>query len=210
MIGGDKVIEKIENIFKDRKATIMGKYKKSAVMLLLNNKNGEPHILFEVRSYNLKTSPGDICLPGGKMEEGEKPSQTAVREVIEELNIKKEDFKLIGELDYYITPFNFIIYPFIGIINREDFIPNNKEVDEVFWVPLSFFIENEPSSHEVEIISKRGEDFPYNLIENGKNYNFRKGNITQYFYIYENYVIWGFTAYIIKNFINTLREEGLI
>lgn len=198
------MIDKIEEIFASREANIIGKYKKSAVMILLSEEKGKTNIIFEVRALNLRHQPGDICLPGGKVEKDETPQKASIRETMEELNLEKEDIELIGSMDYIVTPYNFIIYPFIAKTNKSEIEPSRSEVDHIFKVPLEFFLENSPLMHELSIIPDPGEEFPYHLIRNGENYKFRSGKIPEYFYKYDNYIIWGFTALIIKAFIDII------
>lgn len=53
-------------------------------------------LLLEVRSQLVK-QPGEICFPGGRVEAGETPVETAVRETCEELGLKPEDIEVISE-----------------------------------------------------------------------------------------------------------------
>lgn len=198
------MIDKIQNIFTNREAGIIGSYKKSAVMILLCEDKGKTNVIFEVRSLKLRHQPGDICLPGGKLEKGESPEKASIRETMEELNLEREDIEFIGSMDYIVTPYNFIIYPFIAKTNKSEIEPNKDEVDHIFKVPLDFFLEDSPMLHELSIIPDPGNEFPYHLIRNGKNYKFRSGKMPEYFYKYDNYIIWGFTALIIKSFVDII------
>ncbi|NMM63143.1 CoA pyrophosphatase [Clostridium sp. P21] len=201
------MINNIKKIFKNRQEGLMGIYRKNAVMILLHKVQGKTNIVFEVRSFNLRHQPGDICLPGGKLEENESPLDGSIRETMEELNLKRDDLELIGKMDYIITPYNFIMYPFIGTLNRSNIQPNKDEVDHIFEVPIEFFIENPPELYNLALMPKPENSFPYELIRNGKNYKFRIGNVPEYFYKYKDYVIWGFTALIIKNFIDIIKTS---
>lgn len=202
------MLNKIEKTFGDRKSDILGELRKNAVMILLSEEGGKTNIVFEVRAFNLRNQPGDICLPGGKVERGETPEEASIRETMEELNLKRNDIKFIGSMDYIVTPYNFIIYPFISKSSKNEIIPNKGEVDHIFKVPIEFFIENPPELYELTLISDPGKEFPYHLIRNGKDYKFRIGKVPEYFYKYKDYVIWGFTALIIKSFIDVLRKEN--
>ncbi|MBP3897435.1 MAG: CoA pyrophosphatase [Mogibacterium sp.] len=53
-------------------------------------------LLLEVRSQLVK-QPGEICFPGGRVEAGETPVETAVRETCEELGLKPEDIEVFAE-----------------------------------------------------------------------------------------------------------------
>lgn len=201
------MLKQIKNIFRNRDAEIIGDFKKSSVMILLSEDKGKLNVIFEVRALTLRNQPGDICLPGGKVEAGESPKEASIRETMEELNIDRGDMEFIGEMDYIVTPYNFIIYPFVAKLNKQNISPNKSEVDHIFKVPLEFFMDSYPMFHELSIIPDPGEEFPYHLIRNGKRYKFRTGKIPEYFYKYEGYIIWGFTALIIKRFIDIVKEE---
>lgn len=201
------LIKTARKIFKNRQINSIRKYKKAAVMILLYEENNEPHIIFEVRSSKLRNQPGDVCLPGGKVEKGETSKEAAVRETIEELNVLREDIEYIGEMDYFISPYGLIMYPFIGRLKRDAVNPNLSEVDHIFKVPLKYFMNNEPILYEMEIGPKNLDEFPFELINGGKDYKFRTGILKEYFYQYDGYVIWGFTAQVVKSFIDIIKKE---
>ena len=57
---------------------------------LLKNTDGGYDVLFEVRAATIAHQPGDVCLPGGMVEEGEDPRNAALRELQEELLLSEE------------------------------------------------------------------------------------------------------------------------
>jgi 8-oxo-dGTP pyrophosphatase MutT (NUDIX family) len=202
------MISEIKDLFNNRPANIMGNYKKNAVMIHLSEEENETYIIFEVRAFGLRHQPGDICLPGGKIETGETPREAALRETMEELNLSESDIEYIGEMDYFISPYGSIMYPFVAKLNPKGINPNSDEVDHIFKVPLKYFLSSDPQFYEMEIGPNLKEDFPYHLVKGGKNYKFSRGKLNQYFYKYDNYVIWGFTAMIVKNFIDIIKKEA--
>jgi ADP-ribose pyrophosphatase len=202
-------IKDIEKCFSNREPKLLGEYKKSAVMILLMEEHGEEHIIFEVRSRKLRSQPGDICLPGGRIEKGESPLQAALRETSEELNVNQKEIRVIGPMDYFISPYKSIIYPFIGTLKNNIEAPSKDEVEEIFKVPLSYFLKEAPLVYELTYGPFLKDDFPYHLINEGRNYNFSKGKLDQYFYVYKDRIIWGFTAYIVKCFIDLLKSADL-
>lgn len=180
------------------------KMKRASVIIPLVEKDGEINILFEVRSKKLNSQPGDICFPGGKIDEGETPKEAALREINEELGF--EDIDIIKEMDILIRHDGLIVHPFLGEVKNLDNIKINKsEVEDVFYVPLSYLLENDPLEFKSKLTIERGEDFPYDLIVGGKDYNFKSGEYDSLFYKYEGYVIWGITASMLKGFIDKIK-----
>ncbi|ANU14547.1 putative nudix hydrolase [Planococcus halocryophilus Or1] len=194
---------------KNRTPEVLGNkdFSKSAILLPLIEQDGETHVLFEVRSYDLRNQPGEICFPGGKIDDQDQTEQdTAIRETIEELGIEKADISNVYPLDYIVSPFGMIIYSFAGVIDpKVPFNPNPSEVDSIFTVPLSFFLEKEPKMYHIHFDIQPEKNFPYDLIAGGENYNWHARKIDEYFYIYEDKVIWGLTAKILAHFIEIIR-----
>lgn len=203
------MIDKIEQTFKNRIPKVIGELDESAVMILLVEGEEEVSIVFEVRAFKLRSQPGDVCLPGGRVEPGENPKETATRETMEELNLKRDQIKIVGDMDYYISPYGNMLYAFVGILKYGEILPSKDEVDHIFKVPLKFLLETKPLLYNMNIGPLNQEGFPFHLINGGKDYKFRKGNLSQYFYEYNNHVIWGFTAQIIKSFIDILENNEL-
>ncbi|WP_257008306.1 NUDIX hydrolase [Bacillus sp. FJAT-45350] len=203
-------ISTIKGLIENRKADVMGhdEYSKSAVMLPLVMIENKTYILFEVRSKNLSKQPGEVCFPGGKIDKSDvSEEQAAVRELCEELGLTKEDVQTIAPLDYLVTPFRGIIYPFVGELKRIDTIqPNPTEVETVFYVPLDYFLENEPDCFHMEHHIRPQEDFPFHLIKNRSTYKERTGLMPQYFYQYKDHVIWGLTARIVYHFVDLIKN----
>lgn len=202
-----KVIEKL----KDRKPSILGKEEllKYSVLLPLVEIENETHILFEVRSMNLRRQPGEICFPGGRIDETDADQlQCAIRETSEELGIEESAIEDIIPLDFTLNASSNIIYPFVGRITKPEQIkPNESEVGEVFTVPLSFFRETKPDVYKIyyQVIPEEG--FPLHLIPGGENYKWSLRHLDEYFYQYNGKVIWGLTARVLYHFLELLEGE---
>jgi 8-oxo-dGTP pyrophosphatase MutT (NUDIX family) len=201
------IINKLEQIFSSRDSKIIGEFKESAVMILLVEDGEELSIVFEVRAHKLRNQPGDVCLPGGKVEPHENPRETSIRETMEELNLERDQIEIIGDMDYFISPYGNIMYAFVGKLKYGEINPSEDEVHHIFKVPLKFLLEHEPMLYKMEIGPVNQEGFPFHLINGGKDYKFRKGYLDEYFYEYNDYVIWGFTAQIVKSFIEILQNS---
>ncbi|MGP4059502.1 NUDIX hydrolase [Halobacillus litoralis] len=201
----------IFNKVKKHEPSVLGheQFRKFAVLLPLIQKDGEPHVLFEVRSHQMRRQPGEVCFPGGKIDPLDPTAQqAAIRETEEELGIERNDLCEVHPLDYLISPFGMIVYSFVGYleVSEEEIIKNPDEVREVFTVPLSFFMENKPRIHYVHFEAHPEEDFPFELIPGGENYNWRTRQLEEYFYIYEDKVIWGMTARILAHFVEVMKR----
>jgi len=185
------------------------KFSEFSVLIPLIYIDDELHLLFERRAKSLNSQPGEICFPGGKKEDGETPSYSALRETVEELNINESDITLLNNLGYYFTPFNYKINIFLGeIMNTkvESILFNTAEVDNIFTIPLKNLKNQKPSKYAFNVNMDISDDFPYHKIEKGKDYSFKKGSYSVYFYEYKNYIIWGITAQILKIFLDNIKE----
>ncbi|MFW2491984.1 NUDIX hydrolase [Clostridium chromiireducens] len=199
-------LENITNKIGNSKPYINGweRMRRSSIIIPLVEINKVVHVLFEVRSKKLNSQPGDICFPGGKIDENETPKEAALREMLEELGIK--NINLINELDTVVRYDGIIIHPYVGVIkNIEEIKISEDEVDHVFYVPLSYLLEHQPLEFNNKINIERAKEFPYDLIVNRENYKFREANYKSLFYKYETYNIWGITAEMLQNFLKRLN-----
>lgn len=171
--------------------------------------SGTKYLLFEKRSNKLRRQPGEICFPGGKLEPGESLEECALRETVEELQVSPQQIELLGAGDIYISPFNLLIYTFIGIIRDYQDTFGADEVEEVIKVPLGFFQEYPPEKYESKLIHQLPEDFPYEWIQGGRKYPWAKGSHDILFYRYEDLTIWGMTAQIVKSAVELMEEYGI-
>ena len=187
------------------------KYKYSVLIPMIKlGQNWE--LIYELRAKTLKRQPGEISFPGGGVEKGETFRQAAIRETMEELNIGRNNINLIGELDYFVSYYNSTIHSFLGIIegiDKNKIKVNRGEVECIFTVPLDFFLKKEPDVYYIDLCVSIGNDFPFNLIPDGKGYGWQRGKYPVYFYEYEDYIIWGYTAKITKYFIDIIRPSKL-
>lgn len=182
----------------------------SAVLLPLVEKEEKYHILFEVRSRNLNRQPGEICFPGGRVENSEQPDPltTALRETTEELGITLSDIDVIGSLDILATPLGTLIYPYAGKILTGDIRPNPREVEEIFLVPIDFFLSEPPYVTYVDVATRYNSDFPLDRVPPIYKEGWQKRtSYSMYFYEYGRYFIWGLTGRILFNFLNTCFED---
>jgi 8-oxo-dGTP pyrophosphatase MutT (NUDIX family) len=187
--------------FAARRPEIMGEgtKKKYAVLAPLLETPDGAALLFEVRAAALRRQPGEICFPGGRLEPGETPEGCAVRETAEELGIGTEQIEILGPGDIFISPFNSIIYPYIGRLRDYAGTFSGDEVAAVIAVPLRFFLEHTPEVYTGSIVRELPDDFPYDRIPGGENYPWSKGPHETLFYQYGAHIIWGLTARLVHS-----------
>ncbi|SDH58482.1 8-oxo-dGTP pyrophosphatase MutT, NUDIX family [Alteribacillus persepolensis] len=206
--------ETITNRFRNRKQGIIDEFslRRYAVFLPILEIEDTLHLLFEVRAKHMKRQPGEICFPGGMVDSTDNsPSAAAIRELCEEVGVDSQNVTLTGSLDRLVHPFNQVIYPYVGFLdNQTSMSPNKDEVDELFTVPLSYFMDTPPKKHNVYLQVETDSSFPYQHIPNGERYQWKTGVMPEYFYYYKHYVIWGLTARIIKHFTEEIQETNIL
>lgn len=200
---------KIKEIIEKKEMNPIGVKNKYAVFIPFINIDNEAYIIYEKRAMTLRNQPGEISFPGGKIEEGENFVEAAVRETCEELLITEDDIEVYGKGDFLVNPYSAIIYSVIGEIKKPfcEITPSEDEVDSIFAVPLKYFMENNPDVYEMKLNVTENEEFPYELIPNGKKYKFKRETDSVCFYEYEDKVIWGFTAKMTFDLIEKLKED---
>ena len=182
------------------------KIKNFAVFIPIINIAGKDHILLEVRSKHI-TQPGEVSFPGGRVEEGEDFKNAAIRETMEELLLDRDDIEYLGYSSMIISSNYWHVKAFYGRINKniED-IKYNEEVESVFAVDIDYLKDNPPIMYRSPFKLDFPEDFPFDKIPKGHDYSFTTGYRDIYFYDTEP-VIWGLTAKLLKNFIESLDND---
>ena len=193
-------IDQIRTKLTDREVGTIGKHKFFSVCIPLVPTDEGLSVLMEVRASELKTQPGDICFPGGNMEDGETPLECALREMEEETGIPAAEADILGQFDTLYGFSGYTLYTFVaalpgGILDRTRI--NEDEVSELFTVPLDFFAETVPENYDVDVVSKV-DDFPYEKTGISPDYNWCKGKNVLPLYRYKDRIIWGMTAMILK------------
>jgi 8-oxo-dGTP pyrophosphatase MutT (NUDIX family) len=168
---------------KPRKLT-NGFTREAAVLMPIFEWEHEFHFLLTRRTEEVQTHKGQISFPGGMREGDEDLVQTALRETFEEVGIEKSRIETLGRFHDYISIHSYRVTPFAGFIEGPfTTVPQVHEVAEVIQVPFRIFLE--PERLRVEKSLMRNEDV--------------------YFYSYGTHQIWGLTARIIRDFMETLH-----
>jgi 8-oxo-dGTP pyrophosphatase MutT (NUDIX family) len=161
----------------------------AAVMLLLHERDGVEHMLFQVRTQHVEHHKGEISLPGGGRDhEDVDLLATALRETEEELGVSAEHIEVFGQLADQPTRSRFSMTPFVGAITAPGPYPFRfapAEVDQLLEVPLTRLLSGEAREWTP---SFGGGLMPA----------FRQ----------DEHLIFGATARVIDNFLRLLEERG--
>lgn len=153
------------------------------LLLLFPNEQGDLYFPLMVRPDYGGTHSGQVSLPGGKHElEDEDLMHTALREMEEEMGVTITREQVVGQMTtVYIPPSNFLVHPFIAIIEEEPkFVPSPNEVAKLFCV-------------NVEELQQ-----DYNRLT--KPLKFKGKDVIVPFYQLDSNMVWGATAMMLSEF----------
>lgn len=206
-------IKTLSAYYGDRKRLPIGKHSFYSVLVPFVEVDGELCLLFEKRAEGDIKDPGEICFPGGHMEEGESAGRCAMRETEEELGIPMNKITFVGRGDTLRGFANYTLYTTIGLIEKDavdNMKPESIEVAEGFLVKVSEFMENEPYVYRSHVYADR-EDFPYELAGITKDYPWTMGKWETVIYHVKDIdgierIVWGITGGIVKHVMDQLTE----
>lgn len=155
----------------------------AALILLYPGEHG-PSFPLTIRRDDLPHHPGQISLPGGRIDPDEAPDAAALREAHEEIGVVSDRVHLLGPISpLWVVVSNFIVRPFIGIAGeRPEFRAHPGEVSELIEAPVKHLLD------------------PARV---GWQQRVRDGYLVRYPYFdIEGHHVWGATAMILSE----LRE----
>ena len=174
----------------------------AAILIPIVRDKDEPALLMEVRSLKVR-QPGEVCFPGGHIEEGETCMDAALRETYEELGIRPSSVNVLPGMEPEWHREKKYVYPVLAEIDPfepERLLLRREEVSEVFTMPFSWLLSHEPAVYDVS--DPESEKLPVILRQYLRNY--KRGPNTTYYWAYERYGIWGLTAMFLVRFRDML------
>lgn len=137
----------------------------SAVLLVLADGPDGAEVLLTRRSMELRSHRGEMSFPGGRVDPGESPVQTALREAHEEVGLDPAAPQIVGELDHLSTfvSKSYIVPVVARIDHRPDLSPQTMEVDRIMWTPIAEL--TRPGTYRLERWASLAPDHPLHFFE---------------------------------------------
>jgi len=118
----------------------------AAVLLALVDR-ARPTILLTRRHAGLRQHPGQVALPGGRIDPGEDARTAALREAWEEVALPPSAATVHGQGAPYRTGTNFAVTPVIASVPADlPLVASEAEVDVVFEMPADRLLD--PAQYE--------------------------------------------------------------
>ena len=140
------------------------------------------------RSSALRHHPGQIALPGGKVDPGDvDETGAALREAEEEVGLPRQQVEVLGLLPAHRTVTGFSMTPVLGLIHGPvTLFPEAGEVAEIFTVPFDHIAN--PANYRIERRLWRGDWRAFQPVPWGP------------------YYIWGATARVLYSLARRLNS----
>jgi 8-oxo-dGTP pyrophosphatase MutT (NUDIX family) len=172
----------------DRRESVAATPTAAAVLVPIVDHPSGLTVIFTKRTSHLKAHSGQVSFPGGRAEpEDPTPEFTALREAREEIGLAAERVEVLASLAEYHTRTGFRVTPVVGLVTPPlGLVPDPREVEEVFEVPLVFLLD--PGNHRRETRELQGRTVGYYVMRYGAH------------------TIWGATAGMLVNLYRHLAE----
>jgi 8-oxo-dGTP pyrophosphatase MutT (NUDIX family) len=158
----------------------------SAVLVALADGDTGAEVLLTRRSMHLRSHKGEISFPGGRMDPGETPVETARREAHEEVGLDPSAAEVIGELDHLSTVVSrsYIVPVVARLAEPIPLQPTSPEVERVWWLPLEELLR--PDTYRTERWGRAPTD---RLL---------------HFFELDDETVWGATAHMLVDLLRRL------
>jgi len=147
----------------------------------------EPRIVLTRRADHLPHHPGQVSFPGGAAEQGDASAvQTALREAQEEIGLPPASARPLGFLDRMDTISDYRVLPVVALVTPPiNWKPDEREVAEVFTVPLDVVLDTE--RYKARVLRRHGQAHTIHTLR------------------WREYTIWGATAAMLLNLTSRIR-----
>ena len=161
-----------------------GDYRLASILVVIYG--NEPIVVMTEKPKHMKFHAGEISFPGGKLDSTDSDLlQTALRETSEEIGLTISKEQVIGQLEPVVTlNSKFLILPFISVVDEISPLSANCEVEKIFHIPLEPFLKT----------AAKDPDPSHNIIQE------------MYTFEYQNQIVWGASARILKQIQSCLKS----
>jgi 8-oxo-dGTP pyrophosphatase MutT (NUDIX family) len=152
----------------------------AAVLVALVERPAGPSLLLTKRASGLRHHPGQIALPGGRVDATDPSIEAAaLREAEEEVALDPAAVQVLGRMPAHETVTGYAMTPVVAHVTG-DFVPRiqQSEVAEAFFVPFAHVAD--PANYRVERRQWLGQWRSYYAVPYGP------------------YYIWGATARVLR------------
>ena len=182
--------KEIHNYLITRNIDCSTTFKAASILIPLVDiqQNNQWNIILTKRAKHLKHHANEVSFPGGRFEKSDIDLQTtAIRETSEEIGIDKKHIKIIGKLPYQKTISQYIITPYVAIIDPNyQIVIDYNEVEEVFLLPLEYALDH--NNHQKQTQQIDNQFFSFVQLQ------------------YMEHTIWGSTARMLFQLVNRLKQ----
>ncbi len=165
-----------------------GGFAAAASLLLLDERDGEVHLLLTRRPRHMRRHPGQLSFPGGRIEAGEDALAAALREAHEEVGLDPGHADVLGRLsETLVLQSAFRLTPWVASVPYPyRYVAEPREVEAILHVPLSALLR--PGVHRVEEREAYGMKIDVHYFDLGDE------------------VLWGATARITAELLGVWRH----
>ncbi len=162
-----------------------------AAVLIAVTAEPEPQIILTVRASHMRSHPGEVAFPGGRRDAADRSLiETALRESQEEIGLDAGCVEILAAGRQRTSRFGVRVYPFVGVVPADVRLSANPaELEEVFRVPLAYFLQRE--NLRVQRIVDAGRE------------------LDVAWYPWRERQVWGMTAVMLVDLLNTAFDFGV-
>ncbi|MBK6278937.1 MAG: CoA pyrophosphatase [Gammaproteobacteria bacterium] len=162
-----------------------------AAVLIAITAEPEPQIILTVRASHMRSHPGEVAFPGGRRDAADRSLiDTALRESHEEIGLDPGCVEILAAGRQRTSRFGVRVYPFVGVVPADvQLSANPAELEEVFRVPLAYFLQRE--NLRVQRIVDAGRE------------------LDVAWYPWRERQVWGMTAVMLIDLLNTVFDFGV-
>ena len=162
--------------------------REGAVLMLFGEGEAGPDLLLTERAHDMRSHPGQVSFPGGKVDPtDEGPVHAAIREAEEETGLDPSGVDVFATLpQLWLPPSNFAVTPVLAWwrVECEVSVVDPREVHAVYRVPIDELLDPQ---HRISVRHPSGWLGPGFLIGDDKDL-----------------ILWGFTAGVIARLFDFL------